>query len=108
MTEEKVKVLHVFSNDTTDWVVAQNPEDAARVWEETVGEPYIGNDYGGDFIQLPDEDEFTLYEEETIDQPAIPEGAVLIERGQYSFKYRATHRAWADARGRCFLGSSEY
>jgi len=100
--------LHVFANEVTDWVVASDPVDAIKVWEKSTGQEYIVDEYGGEFAPEPDENLFTLYEEETITQQIIPEGAILVEKSQFSHTYRATFRAWADARGRCFLGSTEY
>jgi hypothetical protein len=105
---EDNKQLHVFANDVTEWVVAYSPEDAVKVWEETVGETYILDEYGGVFEQEPDDKELTIDEEETIKEKAAPVGGVLVESREYSKVYRATMRAWADARGRSFLCSTEY
>jgi hypothetical protein len=100
--------LHVFANDVTEWVVAYNHKDAVKVWEETVGETYIPDEYGGDFSMVDDEAELTIDEEETIEPRPIPAGAVLVENLEHSKVYRATMRAWADVRGRCYLCSTEY
>lgn len=106
------KKLHVFCNGV-DSVIAYDPDDAIAVWEKTVEEKYWdyhdeNEDYR--FEQVPDENTYVLYEEEMINSKhqQIPNGAELLERGEYSFTHRATCRAWADARGRCFLGSAEY
>lgn len=102
------KILHVFSNEVPDWVIAYDPEDAIKVWEETIGQKYDLEEYGGEFVQDADDFEFTLFEEEQTNPEPIPPNATLIEKEEYSYKYRATCREWADARGRCFLGSAEY
>ena len=107
MPEDK-KQLHVFANETVDWVVAYDPTDAIKVWEETVGETYIADEYGAAFEQEPDDKELTIDEEETVKEQSFPVGGVLVESRQYSNVCRATMRAWADARGRSFLCSTEY
>jgi len=104
------KILHVFENDVPEWMIAYDPQDAIKVWEETTRMEYslVNDEGGGEFIQCQDEQEFTLYEDETIDREKVPAGAVYLEQTEFSHRLRATCRAWADARGRCYLGSSEY
>lgn len=104
----KRKGLHAFANDVVDVVIAYSPADAVQVMEETTGQKYVIDDEGMAFRQLQDDDLYTLYEEELINPEPIPAGAVLIEKGEHSATYRATLRAWIDARGRCLLGSTEY
>lgn len=106
MPKEK-KQLHIFENDN-DTIVAYSVADAVAVWEEAVGEKYIPDDCGGEFEKLDDKAEYTLYEEELIKPDPIPEGAVLVDFGDGWTKYRASLRAWANARGRCLLGSIEF
>ncbi len=102
------KQLHVFANDVVESVIAYDPADAVKVWEETVGEVYFPEDCGGPFEQLPDDAEYTLTEEETVNPDPVPVSAVLVSRDQYQYTYRATCRAWADTLGRCYFGSTEY
>lgn len=97
--------LHAYNNDA-DTVIAHSPDDAVKVWEETTGETY--DESYSEFTQISDNLEYTLYEEEAINPDPIPEGAVLVARGEYSYTYRAPVSAWIKARGRCFLGSTEY
>jgi hypothetical protein len=100
--------LHVFTNEVTDWVIAFDAEDAAKVCEETSGEKYDPED-SGEFVQQDDDATFTLFEEALTKPEPEPIGAEIIEQDpDGSKKTKATHRAWANARGRCFLGSSEY
>ena len=101
------KLLHVFSNDVTDWVIAYSPEDAVKVWEETTGETYDRLEGWGDFEQEADDKVSTMFETDTDNLP-IPDKAIYVEEGEYSRTVKATNRAWADCRGRCFLGSTEY
>jgi hypothetical protein len=100
--------LHVFENEVPESIIAYDVEDAIKVWEETIGEKYNIEESGGEFEQVSDDRQYTLYEEETINPEPIPEGAVLVSSSEFSYTYKATCRAWADARGRCYLGSAEY
>lgn len=108
MSDKSEKQLHVFANETTDWVVAFDPIDAIKVWEEISGDTYIADECGGAFEQEPDDKELTITEEETINPKPAPVGSVLLESSEFQKQYRATMRAWADARGRWFLCSTEY
>lgn len=97
--------LHAYANEVVEVVIAYSPEDAIKVMEE------MGSDYSVDadddgfiFKQLRDDQEYTLYEEELINPEPVPDGAVLVD----SCTYRAPLSAWIKARGRCFLGSTEY
>lgn len=108
MPEANEKKLHVFANDVIETIIAYDPDDAIKVWEETIGEKYILDDCGGPFSQLPDDADYTLTEEETINPDPIPVGAVLVSQEPFQHTYRAKCRAWADALGRCYLGSTEY
>lgn len=108
MSENTEKQLHVFENEVPESIIAYDAQDAIKVWEETIGDVYDIEDGGGEFKQVSDDKQYTLYEEETINHEPIPEGAVLVSRTEFSHTYKATCRAWADARGRCYLGSAEY
>ena len=108
MSENAEKQLHVFENDVPESIIAYDAEDAIRVWEETIRQKYNIEEDGDEFEQVPDDREYTLYEEETINPEPIPEGAVLVSSSEFSYTYKATCRAWANARGRCYLGSAEY
>lgn len=104
---KKDKQLHVFNNGVIDVVIAYDPDDAIKVWEEYTGDKY-DLDENEEFEKVPDESLFTLHEDETIDPDLIPDGAILVEKSAFYHTYKATCHAWADARGRCFLGSTEY
>lgn len=108
MAENKEKQLHVFENEVPEFIIAYDAQDAIAVWEELMREKYDVEESGGEFFQIQDEKEFTLYEEEERNPEPIPDGAVLVSQGEFSRTYRATCRAWADARSRCYLGSVEY
>lgn len=108
MSDETEKQLHVFQNEVPESIIAYDAQDAIKVWEETVGEAYDIEDGGGEFEQVSDDKEYTLYEEVCMDVQPVPEGAVLVSSSEYHYTYRATCRAWANARGRCYLGSAEY
>ena len=100
--------LHVFWNDVPDWVVAYSPKDAIRVMEETVGDKYDVAE-SGVFTKIPDDHLFTLFAETGLRHAdKAPENVQVISEDENSVTRRATCRAWADCRGRCFLGSSEY
>ena len=99
--------LHVFENEAGESIIARDPEDAIKVWEETVGDNYDAEEFG-EFEQLADDRLYILYEEETINPSPVPVGATLVSSSEFHHKYSATCRAWADAYGRCYLGSVEY
>jgi hypothetical protein len=104
-----VKKLHVYANEVTDWVIAESPKDAIKVWEEFTGEKYIIDEYGGKFIREKDNEKLTFIEEETCLPQPCPAGGIIISTEEFQqTSVKATCRAWADARGRCFLGSTEY
>jgi hypothetical protein len=103
------KQLHVFSDNVINWVVAYDPEDAMKAYEETTGQPWKEfEDDDNEFTQEPDETELTIIEEEMNIPEPIPTGAVLVKKEGYQQTYQATCRAWADARGRGLLCSTEY
>ncbi len=99
--------LHVFENEAGESVIAYNPDDAIKVWEETVGDKYDTEELGR-FDQVLDASLYTLYEEETVNPSPVPAGAILVSSGEFHHSYKATCRAWADAHGRCYLGSMDY
>ena len=102
-------VLHLYENEGPDTVIAWSPEDAVKVWEETTGQEFIDEECGGEFYQVADSHEFTLFEEELKVPDPAPKGGQIIEKNaDGSTKTKATARTWAEARGRCFLGSTEY
>ena len=103
-----IKQLYVFANEVTEWIIAESPEDAIKVWEQTIGEKYDIEECGGEFIQEDDDYIFTLFQEETTNGYDFPLGAEIIEQGDGWSKTRANNRQWADLLGRCYLGSSEY
>lgn len=104
----KDEVLHVFANDVTDWVIAYNPEDAKAVYTESTGMPYNPEEDGGEFEQESDAKVLTIYEDKTTTPQPKPAHAIVVQESEYHHTYTATCRAWADARGRCFLCSTEY
>ena len=78
-------MLSVYRNDVIDWVVAESPEDATRVWREHRG------DTSGDspsWERLPDASVLRLND-----------GGGVVEK---------TCAEWASEVGRGFLGSTEY
>ena len=101
------KKLHVFSNDVVEWVVASSKQDAAAVYEETIGDPYDPEE-AGEFSLEPDDKRLTIHEDETIHQSEIPQNAVLVAEDKFSKTYSATMAEWAAARGRSYLCSTEY
>lgn len=98
---EEMTTLHVFANTVTEWIVAVDPADAVKVWEETVGEGY-DHEYG-EFEQVADDKELTIHDED--ESYGVPTGGVLVAPPS---TYRATMRAWADLCGRGYLCSTEY
>lgn len=107
MSDNTEKQLHVFQNEVPESIIAYSARDAVDTWQETVGEQYNFEE-GGVFEQVSDDEQYTLYEENSSDAQPVPEGAILVSSSEYHHTYRATCRAWADARGRCYLGSAEY
>jgi hypothetical protein len=82
--------LHVYANEVVEWMVAESPDDAIKVWEETTGMNYADED-GGTFEQEPDDKVIWIGFEENDEETE-----------------RKTCREWANEKGRCYLCSSEY
>ena len=109
----EIKHLQVFTN-SCDSVVAYDPQDAAKVYEETTGEEY--DDWSGNepFYKVDDREKITIcaVEEDQIDQ-------MLKERPLFS-KFlpgddrdglpaiKAPAWAWALKIGRGWLCSTEW
>jgi hypothetical protein len=102
-----MNTLHVFSNEVPDWVVAYDPDDAIKIWEETYGEKYDLEESGGEFIQESDDHRFTLFSENQDDMKGLPEDCIELAQDE-SFRCRMTNKEWIDIKGRGFLGSAEY
>ena len=95
------RTLHVYANGVTEWIIAFSPEDAIRVWEETVGETYDLENYG-EFCKEDDRKKITFFNED--ENMEIPKNAEKIS----DMCYKATCREWADVLGRSFFCSTEY
>jgi hypothetical protein len=76
MSDKTKKQLHVFENEVPESIIAYDAQDAIKVWEETVGEAYDG---GGEFEQVPDDTQYTLYEEVSMDAQPVGVGVSLSE-----------------------------
>ncbi len=88
-------ILHVYENDVPESIVAYSPEDAEKVWAETVGEPYDPEECGDKFYQVPDGKVITVI---------VEDGYINLPAGTY----KKTAREWADFSGRSYLCSAEY
>jgi hypothetical protein len=82
------KILHVYSNDVTEWIIAYSPEDAIKVWEEDVGYEYELDN--GIFVLESDDKELSIHN--------------VDEGGSETY----TMREWAEKMGRSYLCSTEY
>jgi len=75
----------------TDWVIAESPEDATKVWEESCGDDYSEDDHGAWVVE--------------------PDDAVITMADDWddtkTTKTTKTCAEWA-AEGRGFLCSTEY
>lgn len=113
----EIKRLHVFTN-SCDYVVAYDPQDAAKVYEETTGDEY--DDWGGNepFYKEDDREKFSI---SAVEEDQIEE--MLKNRPLFSVVYvpeaedgsfpgfpgiKAPCWAWALKNGRGWLASSEW
>ena len=99
-------MLHLFSN-SADTVIANDPEDAVKVWEDATGEDWE-RDYADsdDWEMIPDEQEMRVNWD--TGGESSPEIGVIEDEDANGFVIVATAREWADGMGRCFLCSTEY
>ena len=84
-----MSTLHVFRNDVIDWVIATDPADATRVWEEHSGDTYDADIYA-EWLRLPDED------------------TLEIDDGEGGARVEKTCAELVAKHGRGFLASTEY
>lgn len=83
-------MLGVYRNDVIDWVIAESPEDATRVWEECMGDTWENctGDDPPEWVRLPDDHALRIDNDGTIVEKTCAE--------------------WVREQGRGFLGSTEY
>ena len=55
-----MKKLHVYKNEC-EWIIAESPKDAKKVWEETCGDFY--QDDWDKFIRVPDSEPLFVTDE---------------------------------------------
>lgn len=96
--------LHVFANEVTEWIIAKDPQDAVKIWEDTTGEKYDPD--CGEFIQEADDHEFIMVDDEE-DTP-VPPSARIEQDPKGGRRIMANNRAWIDFKGRGWLASTEY
>ena len=92
-TGETVPTLNMYENEC-ETVIAYDPQDAVKVWEETVGQTYPVPD--DEFQLVPDETEVTIVITDTDDKFPI------------AGEFTKTAREWVDEVGRCYFSSTEY
>lgn len=97
--------MKVYSNGV-EWVVAESPEDAIKVWEETIGEKYDADEYDP-FEEKPDGKVLKIGTED-IDDDFLPKDAMIRQVSDYVWEVTATMREWVDANGRGYLCTSEW
>ncbi len=102
-----------FYNNGNDTVIAENPEDAAKVWEETTGDNWAefvlreALDAEWDLKNYPI---LTLCLEDEDDvREMAPDGAeIWREKAGDYYRVKATGQQWIDKLGRCFFSSEDW
>ena len=104
MKEERQLKMFECEGDT---VIAYDAEDAAKVWEETIGEPWW-SDSGDQWAESGNAELTICYD----DRPStIPRGAELEEpcfENEDRWLVKASTEAWVQAIGRGWLCSENY
>lgn len=103
---------HLFT-DGVDTVIAEDAQDANKVWEEHVGD--VHDSVSDPWILIPDDRMLTIGFEDEIKKEYLPDGATIehLEGDEaawegFPIKITASASAWAESRMDSFLCSTEY
>jgi len=108
MHKEKT-MLQVYYNGS-DWVIAESPEDAIKVWEETVGESWKEYADDGETFELDNRKSWSInFEDEDDARKYAPNGGVIIHADDKDyFRVEAFQEQWIDKQGRSWFCSENY
>ena len=105
--------LHVYHDGESEWIIAESPEEARRLWREATG--YTDEDLPDDELEftIQDDDEelhITVEDEEILKGLSDEEANDLLDEDPNSGLKRATKTCgqWASEIGKGLLCSSEY
>lgn len=103
----ETKTLHVFS-DYDDFVVAYDPEDAIKIWNEITEGDYHTDVWGDetDWEQY-DDDEIVGLVSDNIGENDVPKGARIEPIDEYTWMVYATAKEWVEYNGRGYLYYNE-
>ena len=97
-------MLEVYYNGS-DWVIAESPDDAVKVWEETTGD--IWQPYADDGETFDLDNKLTWgvnFEDEEDAKNYAPNGAKIVhEKPNDYFRVEATQQQWIDKQGRSWF-----
>ena len=103
-------MLQVWCNGS-DWIIAESAEDAAKVWEETMGgeswQPYADD---GDIFELDNRVSWKItFEEEYDAKGSVPDEAKIIhDEPEDYYRVEATQQQWIDKVGRSWFCSENW
>lgn len=102
-------MLQIWYNGS-DSVIAESPEDAAKVWEETTGDSWQIYADDVDEWRLEDKEIITVYYEDEGDREShAPEGAEFGRRENEGYFYaKATQAQWIEKNGRGWFCSENW
>lgn len=102
-------MLQVWFNGS-DWVIADNAEDAAKVWEEATGESWKAYADDGDVFELDNRESWGVnFEDEKDAVKHAPESSKTVhENDDDYFRVEATQQQWIEKSGRSWFCSENY
>jgi len=98
-------MLKIYYNDAVDWVVAESPEDATKVWEEHLGEDAA--DYDLEWLEETRE-AFSIGFDNCCCPNPLPENGIAEPINSRRIEVIASPAAWIKQNGRGFLCSTEW
>jgi hypothetical protein len=97
-------MLQVYYNGS-DWVIAESPEDAVKVWEETTGDTWQPYAEDGETFDLDNKSTWGVnFEDEGDAKNYAPSGSKIVhEKPNDYFRVEATQQQWIDKQGRSWF-----
>ena len=102
-------MLQVWYNGS-DWVIAESMEDAAKVWEETVGESWQQYADDGETWELNNRTWWPVNfdSKEDADKYAPEKSKIVHEHNNDYFRVEATQEEWIKKQGRSWFCSENW
>lgn len=102
-----MNTLHVFTTGD-DWVIAENQEDAVKVWDEHCNDEWFFYGDLEDWKQLPDDQPLAIAWEDIPPAASIPPGIEIEQVSDYHWRTVAYCGQWVEKCGRSFLCSVNF